>query len=264
MTLLAEISKLKMNELEKWFHEYVSSFLNDNLQFNLNIRLKRDHSVRVQQEMRRLAKKLNLNANEVYLAEILGLFHDIGRFEQLRDYRTFMDCNSTNHAILGVRILKEQSWFINFPDDIRSIIEYAIGHHNAKTLPFHKKESYLFFARLLRDGDKLDILRVVTDYYEHPDPNLDDVIVLNLPDSPSYAPEIIDELLQGKIVSSHFIRTRNDFKLLQMGWIYDVNFSYTLVLMKEREYLKKIKAVLPDTSDIHRIYRKMMDKLESV
>ena len=40
------------------------------------------------------------------LAEIMALFHDIGRFEQYKQYRTFSDYRSEDHAALGVKVIK--------------------------------------------------------------------------------------------------------------------------------------------------------------
>ena len=60
------------------FNKYVS-------QFNPNegrIKLKIDHINRVAIMSKKIAQNLHLSDEQVKLAELIGLFHDIGRFKQ--------------------------------------------------------------------------------------------------------------------------------------------------------------------------------------
>ena len=41
------------------------------------------------------------------------------------------------------------------------------------------------------------------------------------------------------------LKTLNDFKLLQLSWVYDINFLSTLRLAQEREIVKQLTATLP-------------------
>ena len=72
------------------------------------VALKIVHSQKVAEISKQLAIHRNCSAMDVDLAEVTGLYHDIGRFEQLKQYHTFLDAKSINHAALGVRILQEQ------------------------------------------------------------------------------------------------------------------------------------------------------------
>ena len=62
------------------------------------IKLKIDHTYRVAGLCRRIASSLGLNDAEAGLAWVIGMLHDIGRFEQLRKYGTFSDAESIDHA----------------------------------------------------------------------------------------------------------------------------------------------------------------------
>ena len=64
------------------FDKYVSHF-NPN---NGRIKLKIDHIKRVATMSKKIAKNLNLDEEQVKLAELIGLFHDIGRFKQAELY----------------------------------------------------------------------------------------------------------------------------------------------------------------------------------
>ena len=67
---------------KKEFAEYVKNYdiKND------KIRLKVEHIERVSQVAKKLATKLELEDEDIKLAELIGLLHDIGRFEQLKRY----------------------------------------------------------------------------------------------------------------------------------------------------------------------------------
>ena len=91
------------NDAIKIFEQYISKFdLN-----NEKIRWKYLHSYRVASLMEWLAKKLKLSKNDVIVAYILGLFHDIGRFPQLDKFDSYNDLN-IDHGDLGYKILKEE------------------------------------------------------------------------------------------------------------------------------------------------------------
>ena len=58
---------------------------------NFNIKRKVDHSLRVMELCKIIAENLNLDVEDIKLAELIGLLHDIGRFEQMKVYNTFND-----------------------------------------------------------------------------------------------------------------------------------------------------------------------------
>lgn len=101
------------------------------------------------------------------LAWLLGLLHDIGRFEQVRRWGTFNDAQSVGHAQLGARILFDRA--DGRPPLIRSFVEddaeddlirTAVGLHSAWRLPEGLDERTRRFCEILRDADKVDILKV--------------------------------------------------------------------------------------------------------
>ncbi len=244
---------MKANELETlkdWFNDYIRTFESDDDDINKNIILKHEHTKRVCQEIIDIGGELNLNENELYLAEAMALFHDVGRFEQYTKYRTFLDLKSENHAELSVKILKENNVLKIIKDEEKRLILKTISYHNRKVLPENETETCLFFAKLLRDADKLDIWKVVTDYYQRRDDEKNGAIELGLPDLPEFSDDACNNLIDKKIVGIEQIRTMNDFKMLQIGWIYDVNFVATFRKVREREYLEIIRRFLPKSKKI--------------
>jgi len=134
--------------------------------------------------------------------------------------------------------------------DEKHLITKAIAYHNAAALPNVKDEKELFYMRLLRDADKLDIWKVVIDYYHERDNFQSSAIELNLPDDPIWSGKIIEAVMNKKIARLEDMKTLNDFKLLQISWVFDLNFAPSFKVVKKRKYLHLIEATLPQSPDI--------------
>jgi putative nucleotidyltransferase with HDIG domain len=243
-----------VEELENWFINYVQKFKSGNPDWQPNIILKEEHTRRVCKEILDIGRKIGLNDEDLCLAKVIALFHDIGRFEQFARYQTFVDRNSVNHAVLGVEILKKNGVLNSLNRSIRDLILRVILYHNRFALPQKEMKKCLFFAKLLRDADKLDIWRVVTDYYRREDGKRNDAIELGLPDTPGISSDVYKDLIDRRMVNIAHLKNLNDFKLLQIGWIYDINFVQTFQCIQERGYLEMIRNVLPKSEKIAEIF----------
>jgi len=256
------ISRSTADTLKGWFVNYVQKFDLGIEEWQQNITLKEQHSKRVSVEICHIAECLKLGEDELRLAEIIGLFHDIGRFEQYARYKTFVDGKSENHAELGVKILEEMRVLENLDDVIQQVILRAILYHNRAELPEDENRQILFYARLLRDADKLDIYRVLTDYYNRPNSRRNDAIELDLPDTTGFSEKLYADLIHHRIVNIQHVKNFNDFKLMQVGWVFDINFDPTLQLVKERRYLQLIQKVLPESQQLEHLFLEIQQFLE--
>jgi HD superfamily phosphodiesterase len=249
--------------LRVWFETYVSLFVSDDPIFQENIDLKVGHTCRVCEAILDIGGSLNLSMEEICLAETSALLHDIGRFEQYSRYRTFSDYRSEDHAELGVKVIKANRILNGFKPAEAGIILRVIGYHNRAALPVGEDERCLFFLKLLRDADKVDIWHVVTDYYQNAGNNRNRTIELDLPDIDQISDPVYNALMKGELAQMADLKTLNDFKSLQIGWIYDVNFPRTLQIIREKRYLEKIRGALPQKSvRAEEIYRKARAYLE--
>ena len=254
---------MKQEQLEsfkQWFTEYVRTFYASDDDFlNHNIKLKECHTHRVCQAMRELAGALQMNAKDALLAETIALFHDVGRFPQFKQYRTYKDQISENHCLLALKVLCEQQVLTGVPADERGMIEKAIEFHGAKNLPEMDGRT-LHFSKMIRDADKLDIFELLVENYrilaEEPEKFKWE---LEFPDTPECSVEIIDAILNNQMISYEIIKTINDAKLLQLGWVFDVYFDHTLKQIYDRGYLQAIVDLLPDTEEIKRVTGYIMD-----
>jgi hypothetical protein len=247
------MEKGQVERLRVWFDEYASRFFCDDEYVNAHLRLKQEHTARTCEEIGLLAEHLELDANQKRVAEVVALLHDVGRFPQFAEYRTYNDVKSVDHCQLGVMVLREEGVLEALPDEERTWVETAVACHGRKVVPSELSGPALLFLKLIRDADKIDILRVVLNNYrgyrEHPDTFL---LEIELPDEPGYSDEVLAAVLKQELVDSRRLRTLNDMKLCQIGWVYDVNFTASLQRIRELGFLDEIFTFLPQTPDIAR------------
>ena len=149
---------------------------------NPRIALKVEHTLRVAELCERIARDAGFTQAGVDLAWLCGLLHDIGRFEQLRRWDTFSDAASTSHAALGVEVLFGNEGdtgvadddgsaagtigiihrFIDPNDELEEVIRAAVGFHSDYRLPEDLNVRTHALCDVVRDADKLDILRVAS------------------------------------------------------------------------------------------------------
>ncbi len=231
-----------------WFSEYVRRFDSEDPAVQQSMDLKAQHTLKVCEAILDIGGSLKLSEIDLCLAEITALLHDIGRFEQYARYRTFADGKSENHAALGVEIIRDSRILEALDPEPADIVVSAVRHHNRASLPEPESERHLLFLKLLRDADKIDIWRVVTDYYRRSGKQRNRTIELDLPDTGHVSAPVCKALMNGRLVQTADLRTLHDFKLLQMGWIYDINFPRTFQIVRERKYLEAIRDALPGES----------------
>ena len=131
------------------------------------VALKLAHTWRVAALCERIARSLAMPAQDVDLAWLSGVLHDVGRFEQLRRYGTFNDAVSIDHALCSTQVLFEQGHIRNYlsrPEDLDDpaleTLRTAVLRHSAYRLPDGLDSRTVLFCHILRDADKVDILRV--------------------------------------------------------------------------------------------------------
>lgn len=143
-------------EEEIRFNRYVFEYdLNDE-----QIKLKVIHTWKVVQAADAIAQSLNLDPAQKRQVHLAALFHDIGRFEQVRQYHTFFDAQSIDHAALGAQILEQEHFLDQLDDRTRAQIIEAVRVHNRLNIPDDHQGFQRILDQIVRDADKVDIFRV--------------------------------------------------------------------------------------------------------
>lgn len=154
------------------------------------IKLKIDHTYRVAGLCQRIAESLGLSEPDVDIAWLLGMLHDIGRFEQIRRFGTFNDVQSVDYAEFGADLLLKEGLIRKFAEGYyeecelarsgneeaeqiiknnehhnkdTGLLEMAIRQHNKYRVKEDLTERQRMFCDILRDADKVDIFKVNAD-----------------------------------------------------------------------------------------------------
>ncbi|HWR73937.1 MAG TPA: HD domain-containing protein [Nitrospirota bacterium] len=239
-----------LERLTAWFTDYCRSFTADAGADPRPYAVKEEHTGNVCGNILQIAGSLSLDNARTAIAEIVALFHDVGRFPQYQRYGTFRDGISVNHAALGAKVLLEERVLAGLPDREQRVITDAITLHNVLTLPDGLDDEVLLYTKLIRDADKLDIWRVFVEYYRTPLSGRSGVIVLDLPETPGYNPALLDCLVRGEIASHKMVKSQNDFTLLRLSWVYDLNFPGSFRILSERESIGALVETLQEDDKI--------------
>lgn len=240
---------MNRRQARRAFDTYVSAYDPT----NPRIALKVEHTLRVAALCERIARALALDECDEDLAWLLGLLHDIGRFEQVRRYDTFSDAASVSHAALGVEVLfgaddDGEILLRRFcPDESADgIIRTAVETHSAYRLPDTLDERTLAFCNILRDADKIDILAVnclcpITDIYG--------VTERDMVESP-VSPACVDIFYQHRCLPRDVRQYPADIMLGHICFAWELCFEESLRIMREQGFLARMLSrtwALPQT-----------------
>lgn len=235
-------------DISAWFDRFVASFSTGSAEQQRNYDLKREHTELVRALIERLADSLQLPADQRALASIIAICHDVGRFPQYRNYGTFNDLTSVNHASLAVQTLKSEGVLDALDEASRKVIFKAVALHNVFILPDSLDPYTRLFAMLIRDADKLDIWRVLIEYCSAAPEERASAVVWELPDTGLCSEAAIQEVINGRMINRSILTTVDDFKLLQLSWAYDLHFRDSFTQLSERGYVETLAGLLPDQS----------------
>lgn len=240
-----------LSEMHRWMSRYMKSFYSDDAEVQQGILIKERHTGYVTANCVALARFLKLDAHDAELAEIIGLFHDVGRFRQYSIYKTFNDADSEDHADLGLKVIDELEFFDRLSNVDNEIIHFAIGNHNKKTVAPTDDPRKILFAKLIRDADKLDIYRVLEPFLAQENADKMPKFIKGR-ERAEISPDFIENFVAGNQADYRKIRTNGDRKIVRLMWIYDVNFAWTMRMIVRRGYIEKIVAALPLDQNIQR------------
>jgi len=239
-----------LDTLHRWFEGYVRTFCDTDPEGLKNILLKVEHSRKVCEVMDAITAGEGFSASDSRIAAAVALLHDAGRFPQYRRWRTYRDSESDNHARLSVEVIREQQLLDGLLPAERLLIEESVRFHNLLAIPDRLKSPTALFLRLIRDADKLDIWRVFLDFFAKPEKDRASAALLGLPDLPTVTAVCLSALSGRNVVQLKTVACVNDFKLLLISWVFDLNFCTSYRLLQRSDYLQTLESSLPDRNDI--------------
>jgi hypothetical protein len=251
-----------LDYFKDWFNKYVALYYELQGDGLKPILLKEQHTKRTCKEIVFLGRESGLSDEDLLLAETAALFHDIGRFPQWKNYSTFVDSVSADHALLGLEVISQHEIFMGLTAEEREVVQIAIRHHNVRKLPLHLSNRQDRFSRLLRDADKLDIWNVVITQLEGQS-NLLETLEGIIPSNDSFNHEIVTELMEGKVPDFSSVRSRYDMILLRLGWVFDLNLAMSCHQVLERRYVEQLCKHLPRRRPLQEVEESLISYLQN-
>lgn len=239
---------------EASFDRYASEFIvNDPIMIE-QYKLKILHTKKVIANAEVIGRQNSCFQNKnIFRALLLSaLYHDIGRFEQLKQYRTFSDALSCNHGQLGVKILHRLNLLKEEKKEVQKIVTVSVCLHNKFILPSAVKGDAKNVLLAIRDADKLDILRVLEGHLGK-GATPDSTVVMHLRDERGkHSPIMLDNMEKNNEVSFKHMRYVNDFRLLLCHWVGEFNYSTTKKILKKNNHLIPIIEGIEGLPDVQK------------
>ena len=226
---------INLNKAKEEFEKYVKPYGIENVKICRKI----EHSYRVIEVAEEIAKSLNLEKEDLELAKLIGLLHDIGRFEQIRIYDTFSDKDSIDHANLGVEILFKDGLIRKFIEDDKydELIYKAIKNHNKYSIEDGLDKREKLHAKIIRDADKTDIYEV---YIRDIESNENAIFNYDNISKEKISDKVLEVVKEHKLVDRYYTVNEADRYVAALAFIFDFNFKKGLELVKERQYITKL------------------------
>lgn len=237
------------------FADYVSSY-------DMNIgqnHLKVKHTYKVADISERIANQLGLSPLDADLAWLIGLLHDIARFEQNKRFGTFNDLVSVDHAELGADILFKEGKIRDFIDESAYdyIIEKAIRFHNKYRVDNNLDDRTKMFCNIIRDADKLDIFRVnlessKEDVYEVSEKEFE---------NSEFSKDIFESFFDEKVVLKQLKKNAVDGLACHLSLVYELVYPASVEFAVEQGYVEKMMNFNSKNTKANEQLKKMSDKL---
>lgn len=223
------------------------------------VRLKIVHTYGVMDRSLEIAKRMGLKEEDRELASLIGLLHDIGRFEQLKRYASF-EPDTMDHAAFGVKILFEEGMIRKFvkEDTWDGIIRTAIARHSDFRLEGVRDSRSLLHARLIRDADKIDNCRVKLE------DSMETILGVTEEETGStrISPGVMEQFLRKESILASARKTKMDYWLSYIAYFFDINFKESRDIIREQDYVNRLIDRIPysdpETKEKMEVVRRML------
>ena len=221
---------IDIKKAEQEFKNYTSKY--DMSQ--LRLKRKVTHTFRVENICKSIAISLGMNEEEINLAKLIGLLHDIARFEQYTRYKTYDDHKSIDHADFGVEMLEKDNYLRKYVETNKydSVILKAIQNHNKYSIQENLNEEEKLYCKIIRDADKLDIIYQAT--CKSWKDNIKDM------EKQIVSSKVLEQFFQRQSVNKKDTNYDIDRIVVIVAFIYDLNFKGSYKIIKENNYIDKI------------------------
>ena len=200
------------------------------------------HTFRVMNNCKKIANMLRLPNEQINLAQLIGLLHDIGRFEQYKIYNKSVGIESSNkdikfdHGKVGVEILKKDNYIRKYIEDDQydKIIFTAICEHNKYEISKGLSKEEELFCKIIKDADKLDIFYESVYIFWQKKNQIKEI------ESGKLSSKMLQDFYNYKLSNKQNEVNKIDEILKIASFIYDINFKCSFEILKENNNINKM------------------------
>ena len=219
---------MNLENAQKEFLKYTENY---DLE-NERIKAKQTHSLRVMQISKQIAEKLGLSQEEIELATLIGILHDIARFEQYTQYGTYRDLESFDHGDYGAEILQKDIRKYIETDEFDEIIIKAVKNHNKFKIEDGLTEKEELFSKIVRDADKIDILyQGIERFWKGKEQEVGNSII---------SEEAVQQIRSYSQTKRKKEESPIDNVIRSIAFVFDLNFKPSFEILRKEDYINKI------------------------
>lgn len=241
---------INIEKAKKSFNNYISKYNN---QTDSSFNLKLVHTMHVVKLAEFISRQMNLSEEDINLAKLIALLHDIGRFEEIKTLNKF-DSVRNDHALYASKILFDDNLIRDFVNDdsYDNIIKKAIENHNKLCIESGLNHSELLHSRIIRDADKLDNFRVRSEesicaIFPSKFKTIEEFNNSLISDT------VYQSILNGKCVNIKDMKYPLDYWLCTLAFIFDFNFKETFLVVKNNNYINTLIDKFNYTDDVTKV-----------
>lgn len=221
---------------------------------NIMVKTKYFHSIRMMSLVEELVTNLNIfNEEEIVVCKLIALYHEIGGFEAINNYN--IENSEDDYSMRSIEILFNEGLIRKITPDTKydSIIKIAIYCHNKNGLPNNIDDKTIAYCNVIKDVHKIDTFKMVLN-----SPYLGNRID-DFPTQMAYSDFKIFRRVEKKVAENNA-----DNILVVLSNIFDINFSYSYVMIVNENYITKLVGSLSFTdSKIETFFKQIENVLNN-
>ena len=250
--------------IEEKFYNYINSMSFNQEQKNILDTLKLTHTKRVVELSEILALSVFENDNNseenVELAKIIAVLHDIARWNQMFEYNGFTDVKG-DHGETGADIILQNDMLTGLKENSKQIVLTAIREHNKKHINTYGDFTQTF-VNIIRDADRIDNLYIEIENYSDKEKSMKNI--LSFSDEHKLSRRIYDSIMNGNLADVKDRETKIDFKFFKMVWCYDIKIAKSIEIIRRNRYIEDIYSDINSPDEPMRAaYEKIRQYLEN-
>lgn len=235
-----------------------------------NSRSKIIHSLKTVIIQQKLSKNFKLNDKDTRTSLIIALLHDIGRFDQIREYTGDGQYYvGGGHPQKGANLLFSSDKLIRrfiLDDSDDEIIKKAILYHGDKNLPQIDDKRMLMFCDMIRDSDIAENIMHKSRYSREElmrNLAIKDPTELSQIGKQEISEKVLESALNCRTVNNEDRNTKIDFVVGYLCLVYGIQYVETFKIMEQDGAISRLYNLISYEGITKKCMEMIKQKIES-